>query len=347
MGRGKSWAVDEDIGLCRAFVAATGENTTDFFGRMYHHFAALAPAGSDAAANKDRWRARTERALKKRLIVVRPTVMLFCKYFSKAVSMGGMNEERAIASAMEDFQSGCHNDPKKDGTHQDNAFKFLHCWHILRHAPMYREVCKGASVVLATTQGHPVTGSPSALLASVGAQALTPGGGPSGVIDASQAASGKKRQRSDAGGPSATPVVGQTNAAGTSQNGLVPDNLAGNSSLPVIGNAGGGLGAAIRDAIGEAVAATESDGQAAKKARQAYGEGALGRIAAVGERLADIAEEFCGVYVFQRSGADTAQSQEFFRLAEERQLLRMRRLVAAEKGAATSAADADALAEAI
>lgn len=321
--------MEEDIGLCRAFVATTNENATDIFGRMYHHFVGLAPPSGD---DGDRWRARTERALKKRLIVVRPTVLLFCKYYAKVVTMGGLSEERAISAAMDEFQAGCHHDPKKDGAHQDNVFKYLHCWRILRHAAMYRKVCEGVTAALSNAQDQ--TGATNAVLANSVSQGLADVEDieteTNDIVEPSLTISGRKRVRTSGGTPGVPSMV-QGHHLGS---GAVPNTLAGMSNLQSTGEPMGNFANAVGNALGDAVAGDGSDGRAVKRARDTPGvESSLNTLSSVGERFARIAEEICGVFVFQRPDANPVHREEFFRLAEESRLLRMRRLVAAERQA--------------
>jgi hypothetical protein len=363
MGRGKSWGTEEDLGLCRAFVTTTAENTTDFFGRMYHHFLGLAP--TEPGQEGDRWRGRTERALKKRLIVIRPTVLTFCKAYARVVAAGGYSEDRAVVAALEDFQAGCHNDSSKPPSHADNAFKFLHCWRILRDAPQFRTVCEGADpTVSALVRGAMNNNTADVLTDGLAAdtaaaasahlqqqvqqqqvqqQQQQPSSVP--VHMAAGSTTGRKRHRPDSGttaAAAAAPPAGLLSSSGAVNGGNVamaglsqapggePHGALGHEARLVSGVGGSGGAAGVGGAAGAAGSFLKPPGEvAAAPLHTAVSE--LGRLAEIGERLIQVGEDLCGALVFQRSDANVLRRREFFEVLEERCLKSLRRAAERER----------------
>lgn len=358
MGRGKSWAVDEDVGLCRAFVATTAEGNTDFFGRMYHKFITLAPSGD--AAEPNRWRARTERALKKRLVIIRPPVLDFCFAFAaaRAASPPPLPEDRAVLDALAAFAAShppLHPDAHAKGIRQsdqaDASFNFLHCWRILREAPPFRGACDG-------TVPRPPDASPRP------SKAPAPSAQPGTTAAKNNAVEDDHADDDDDDDDNA--AVASATAA--------PQSVG--FPLPGVPATAGSLGTAAQQPMGGLAPAQQVHVQAAgagaqcpgKKRRRApaaadadpglahalggdlpgaatavlgvgdgVGEGAdLARLAAAGERLGSAAEDLCGVLLFQRSAEggcapNPDRKREYFELMEEKYLNALRRSVETER----------------
>jgi hypothetical protein len=145
MGRGRSWLMEEDVALCRAYARAASENPTDYFARMCFFFAEQAKDDEP-----DRWAHRSNKALEKRLKVIRPSVMRFCRHYGRAVATAEPNggEADIMAHALASYAGARINDKAKTASHPDNSFKYLECWHTLRNVPVFAGACKASNTPL-------------------------------------------------------------------------------------------------------------------------------------------------------------------------------------------------------
>jgi hypothetical protein len=132
--------MEEDVALCRAYARSAAENPTDFLGRMCFLFAESAPDEDEP----DRWAHRSNKALEKRLKVIRPAVLRFCRHYGRAVANAKPNDGEAniIAQALASYAGARTNDKLKGASHPDNSFKYLECWHTLRNVPVFAGACK-------------------------------------------------------------------------------------------------------------------------------------------------------------------------------------------------------------
>lgn len=334
------WVVEEDEGLARAFVLTTNASPSgDFFPRLYQNFIALSPPQTSSPLDAERWHGRTERALKKRLVVIRPSAVEFSKHYAAAVASGGFTDSRAITTALDRFRAAQFNDETKPAAHADNAFKYLHAWRILRQAGVYKtHVDATNGIAVLPEVGVPV----SAMTKVVGEGAiLAADATPSVPLPVVPDGATQAQHQNPAVVAAAAAAVEAAHGSATVQAGsgtgaivatphrapLAPLEVAGVFQARSAASPAADTGTVVQ----QLVAANDIAGgsQARKRARDegSAGSGATarvvqdkddGKLVAIGERLCDAAEEIVGITVFGRPGADEAKAKEFFESLEDK-----------------------------
>lgn len=325
------WVVEEDEGLARAFVLTTNASPSgDFFPRLYQNFIALSPPPTSSPLDAERWHGRTERALKKRLVVIRPSAVEFSKHYAAAVASGGCTDSRAITSALERFRAAQFNDETKPAAHADNAFKYLHAWRILREAGVYKNHVDATNGVALL----PEVGVPAGAMTKVEgeeavlAAAATP---PAPMSVAPDVATQAQHQN-----PAVVAAAAAAVQAGSGPGAMMATpHRAPVAPMEVAGvfqaRSGASPAAAAGTIVQQVLAVNDigGGGQARKRARDegSAGTGATahvvqdkddGKLVAIGERLCEAAEEIVGIAVFGRPGADEAKAKEFFQALEDK-----------------------------
>lgn len=156
MGRGRSWSHQEDLELCRAWAAALAGGQSELNSRIRVLFRQASPP--DAAS--DRWGNRSEKALEKRLKLIRPCITRFCKHIAEATaelaphSTHPLDNSAVKARAFDLYAAARHEDKTKTAQDPENKFKFESCWKIMIGTQHYADMCRPGNAPHSYPQDH-------------------------------------------------------------------------------------------------------------------------------------------------------------------------------------------------